>query len=75
MLYIVEVQRPGFDGSKITIVTSYEDLFDLVVILNQSEAVKAFRVYQNSIQVDAKHFGWGEFKKWVNQFTYENLLD
>jgi hypothetical protein len=44
-----------------------DGLFDLCWILEQSKNIRQFKVEWYR----PEHFGWGDFEKWINEFTWD----
>jgi hypothetical protein len=51
-----------------------DSLCNILWIFEHSKDVIAFKVSLGTDLVTNKTFGWGEFAKWVNEFTQEHYM-
>jgi hypothetical protein len=71
MLYTIEI-LPRWNNSY-QIISGYDRLFDILMILDKSPDVWQFKVSSGAMtNASPNLFGWGKFDKWVNKFTYIN---
>lgn len=67
-LVSIKVQDDGGSDPVITVPVTRNELFKLLWVLDHSTYVTEFKVDETATH---KTFCWGEFAKWVTEFTWD----